>query len=926
MALVGIPDLPDTAFQHNGDRKIKPQGGGGGPSSTTSYQTNVPEYLKDYVNTMMGAAEKQIYTTDASGKPTGFKPFQSYSQYDQKRGGTGESVAGFTPMQVQAMKGIQGYQLPGQTGQATDLAGLTALGAVQTGENYNPQAFGNYYNAPSAYKAGQFGVNDVTAGKLKQYQMDAAQNVSGPESFSPEMAKEYINPYMQNVVDIQKREAQRQADLSAAQRSGQAAQVGAFGGSRMGLENAMANRETQRLMSDIQQTGSSAAYQQGMQNALQQFNQRQQGNMQAALANQAAGMNVGQQNLAARLGVQQLGSQQSMQAQLANQSAAQQAQQMREASRQFGYGQNMNAAQLAAQYGLAGQQAEEQSRQFGSNLRMQGYGISGQQAALLGQLGQQQYGQEMGLLGQQMDVGGKQQAYEQSRLNQIIQDYATAQQYPFMQLGILNAMTRGLPMQSVNTSMYQAQPTNLQQLIGTAGTLMDMGRQKSAKEGGIIKMASGGITNPYKLAGMAKKLSDPQLESQEDDPMGVMEAEKLRRKEVRGMASGGIIAFAKGGDSDIDRKDTAWADEKPKGMFPIREDLAEGKSTDTTKKTPPAAAPVTRSRKEEKAAPQEDDFYSRYQKRIAPALADVNKVSEDEKQLTDLQKELIAKTKKSDADFIEEQKAKEKAAGLNTDFMTKLKRTYTQQLDAMADEAEDQKYLRRAQAWAIFGSTPGPLLKVGLQAMSSYINDTMEDTKARKKAMNELNKAIYEVDHAEYLVNAGRMEKADSVKADAWKRLEGLTGDLAKIRKEKQVATLRATAGGAEAALQAESGIAREKVQGGYTLAAANARSNAADKEEKSIEKQTKDARGELQKWDADKGKKLDDAKTMLSNPNFKGEGRKLFEATRDRLQAERDALKAELKRSYPNARLEEEAAAAPAAAPTGVKFLGFEK
>ena len=30
MALLGVPDLPTEAFKHVGDRRIKPQGGGGG--------------------------------------------------------------------------------------------------------------------------------------------------------------------------------------------------------------------------------------------------------------------------------------------------------------------------------------------------------------------------------------------------------------------------------------------------------------------------------------------------------------------------------------------------------------------------------------------------------------------------------------------------------------------------------------------------------------------------------------------------------------------------------------------------------------------------------------------------------------------------------------------------------------------------------
>jgi hypothetical protein len=774
MALVGIPDLPDTAFQHNGDRKIKPQGGGG-PSSTTTNTSNIPPYLRSYVEAMMDATQRQVYTgsTDAKGKftPSGLKPFQSYAQYDQSRGGTGESVAGFTPMQVQAMKGVQNYQLPGQTGQASNMAGVAGLNSMMAGQNYQ-----NMATNPMATQA-------------------------------------YMSPYIQGALAPQMAEARRQAGITAQQTAGQAVNAGAFGGGRHALLEAENSRNLGSLQDQI--------YGQGMQNAFQ---------------------------------------------------------------------------------------AAQQAQQFGANLDLQGQGQALQGARTIGEMGQQQYGQEMGLLGQQAAMGKQQQDYEQSRLNQIIQDYATAQQYPFMQLGFVNNMTRGLPTQSVNTSMYQAQPTNVQQLIGTAGTLMDMGRQKSAKEGGIIKgMASGGITNPYKLAGMAKKLSDPQLEGQEDDPMGVMEAEKLRRKEVRGMASGGIIAFAEG--KKVDDKNPFKEDEKPKGMFPIREDLAEGKSTDTTSKAP-KKAPRSEGINTKAAAPQEDGFFERYQKRISSALADARKPDPYQDDLLAARQEALKGVKKTDAELIAEEKAKETAAGVKTDFIGKLRTTYTKQLDAMAEEAEDQKYLRRAQAWAVFGSTPGPLLKVGLQAMAGYINDTMEDTKARKKAMNELNKAIYDVDHAEYLVSAGRMEKANAAKADAFKRVDGLNDKLATLRQRQRESELSTTTEGAKAAMQAEARIAEQKLQNQGQIGAALARSNAMDKEEKSIEKQTKDARGELQKWDnSEKGKALDQAKSMLTNPNIKGDGRKIFEANRDRLQAERDALRAEIKRSYPNARLEDAAA-----------------
>lgn len=455
--------------------RLKPGGriyGGGDspsqPTSTSQTTTTIPDYAKPYVERMLGRTE----ALSGAG-------YQAYG---------GDRIAGFTPMQQQAYQGIANLAPAQQLGTATQMAGLA--GQRASGLSYDPTSFANQYRGPSAYQTGKFGVDNVRARDLEQYQMDAAERVSGPESFSPVMAQEYINPYMQNVVDIQKREAQRQSDLAAARRSGQAAQVGGLGGSRLGIENALANRDTQQLMNDIQATGSSAAYQQGLQAAQQQFNLQQQGKMQAALANQAAGMTVGQQNLAARLGVQQLGAQQALQAQLANQAAAQQAQQMEEASRQYGYGQRMTAAQLAAQYGLSAQQAAEQSRQFGAQYGLQGIQQQLAAAQQLGQLGQTQFGQQKDILQAQATAGGQQQALEQKRLDQQYQDFINQRQYPYQQLAFMSDMLRGLPLSQYVQTMYEAPPSTLSQMggLGLAAYGMFGNPQAPGRaEGGLLE-------------------------------------------------------------------------------------------------------------------------------------------------------------------------------------------------------------------------------------------------------------------------------------------------------------------------------------------------------------------------------------------------------------------------------------------------------
>jgi len=107
---------------------------------------------------------------------------------------------------------------------------------------------------------------------------------------------------------------------------------------------------------------------------------------------------------------------------------------------------------------------------------------------------QQQYntgfGQQTGLIGLQNQLGSQQQGFEQSKINQQIQDYATAQQYPMLQLANMSALTRGLPMQSGTTQMYQAAPSIGSQLagLGTAAYgLSQLGAPAAKAKGGRIK-------------------------------------------------------------------------------------------------------------------------------------------------------------------------------------------------------------------------------------------------------------------------------------------------------------------------------------------------------------------------------------------------------------------------------------------------------
>lgn len=348
-------------------------GGGGGapaPTQTTVNNTSIPEYARPYVETMLGTTQQQLYNYETD-PTTGQKFASSMKGYTPFSEDPSKYFAGFSPMQEQSFRGAANLGTSPQIDTASGIAGLAGQ-----------RAMGTQYD-PTQFNAQQVGTQDYTG-----------QNVS-----------QYMNPYMQNVVDIQQREAQRQADIMGTQRAGQAVKAGAFGGSRAGVMEAEAARNLAMQKGDIQAQGQNAAFQ----NAQQQFNTQQQRDLQAQMANQGAGLQT-----------QQLG---------------------------------------------------EQSKQYGAGLGMQGLQTGLQAAGQLGQLGQTQYGQQVGNIGLQNQMGAQQQAQQQGILNQQVQNYAMAQQYPQQQLAFMSNMLRGLPMQSTTANMYQAAPSNVSQLagLGTAG-------------------------------------------------------------------------------------------------------------------------------------------------------------------------------------------------------------------------------------------------------------------------------------------------------------------------------------------------------------------------------------------------------------------------------------------------------------------------
>lgn len=250
-------------------------------SQITQSQTTIPDYARPFVENLLGDAQS---LTDTTANP--------YMQY------MGDRVAQFSPLQQQAYENAGLMQTAPQLQDATALAGMAGLGALNTQYTFRPSDFGAAFGAATT--------------------RDAQGNVTG---------NTMMNPYMQNVVERQQQDAQRQADIARQAQQAQAARSGAFGGSGDYLMRGQAAGNLARQKGDIQAQGLQNAYNQ----AMGQFNTQYQQNAQ-------------QQQYGAGLGLQGLQTANTAAGNLANIGNTQ-------------YQQNMGINQMQNQYG--GQQQQQ---------------------------------------------------------------------------------------------------------------------------------------------------------------------------------------------------------------------------------------------------------------------------------------------------------------------------------------------------------------------------------------------------------------------------------------------------------------------------------------------------------------------------------------------------------------------------------------
>ena len=233
-------------------------------TTTTQASADLPAWAKPYFERNIAKAEAEFG-----------KPYEGFTG-DRLAGPDAATLQSRQQMEVVAGTGVAGLGMAQQAAQQ----GMQT--AQQLGQ-YSPTQFSEF-----------------------QYQQ--------PQTFTGANVSQYMSPYQQNVTNVQKAEAIKDFNRLQGARDAQAVQAGAFGGSRQGVQQALAQEQVLDQLANIQATGQQKAFE----SAAQQFG-----------ADRAAQMTA-EQRQAAELGRVQTGT---------------------EAAQQFGAGQGLAALEAGTGLG-----------------------------------------------------------------------------------------------------------------------------------------------------------------------------------------------------------------------------------------------------------------------------------------------------------------------------------------------------------------------------------------------------------------------------------------------------------------------------------------------------------------------------------------------------------------------------------------------
>jgi hypothetical protein len=422
-----------------------------------------------------------------------------------------------------------GLKLPGGFATATELATAGGRGSLST--------------APIALQYGQQGAQYGAQG-TKYGDMGSAMgqvaarsgDLYGQQATDPNAIAQYMSPYMQNVVDYQKQQAIRDYQIQAPQMAAQSVGAGAFGGNRLTLQQAEANRGLQNRLAGIEATGQQSAFDKAQQ--AQQFGaslglQGQQIGMQ--------GQQVGLQGLGTAMQGQQIGLQGVGGAQQGYAGATQAGGTLGNIASQEAQA-RLAALSLKNQFGLQQQQFPYQQTQFLQGM-MSGLPIT-QQNTQSTQAGPNDLSQILGLGGTLFS------SYALGKMAGAFNKGGEVKRYASGGIASINRDVINDPTDYSEDTINTSEQNNVLGDISALLALNTIAKQKQNLQNQQAIQA--GAQQPGSILSQLQAQAQPQMQPQmmpqqmaQAAPQGI---DVARSNLPEQFAGGGIIAFEQGGD------------------------------------------------------------------------------------------------------------------------------------------------------------------------------------------------------------------------------------------------------------------------------------------------------------------------------------------------------------------------------------------
>lgn len=446
-------------------------------------------------------------STNGTFSPTGIAPYQPASFLSP--GGKFDAnlmTAPATGLQNMSYSAAANMGLPGQNQTAADLTNIAATGGLNTASKaldygdagyqagLNSTTIGNAAAdtaSQNAYNLGNnaldYGGSGAISGLTGQgigiqggmaYGAQGAGYGNTAAGVGTDFAKQitdsstvnqYMNPYLEQSLQPQLDLMAQQNDIANQKANSQAAQQGAYGGSRQAVVNNLNNQSNTLAQANLIGQGYNTAFNNAQANIGKASDLSLQG-----LQTGIQGANTGLQGVSTQLA----GTSQGMEGAktgLAGVGAA-------TAAGQYGL--------EGARTGLAGQAQAIQGAQTGLQGvqgAQAGYSLAGNAGQQMANLGNQELAQRQSIAGMQNAYGAQQQALGQQAINNAISYNDYQQNYPWERLGGLANALNGV--QTGNVSMFTPAPSVLSQYGGLAATGLGVYGASGGfkKKGGIIK-------------------------------------------------------------------------------------------------------------------------------------------------------------------------------------------------------------------------------------------------------------------------------------------------------------------------------------------------------------------------------------------------------------------------------------------------------